>query len=109
MKKRKRIKIKWINLLLLITIIICASKFLSSSIQIIKWSIDNKNTDSQTNKITEITKIKEIKDNENTEIVNNEIVIDKNAPYWNFIKMNMIDADFNELKKLIKMSKDGLK
>lgn len=102
MKKRKRIKIKWINLLLLITIIICASKFLSSSIQIIKWSIDNKNTDSQTNKITEITKIKEIEDNENTEIVNNEIVIDKNAPYWNFIKMNMIDADFNELKKINK-------
>ena len=72
MKKRKRRKIKWVNLLLLITIIICASKFLSSSIQIIKWSIDNKNTDSQTNKITEITKIKEIEDNENTEIVNNE-------------------------------------
>lgn len=102
MKKRKRIKIKWINLLLLITIIICASKFLSSSIQIIKWTIDNKNTESQTNKITEITKIKEIEDNENTEIVNNEIVIDKNAPYWNFIKMNMIDADFNELKKINK-------
>ena len=63
MKKRKRIRIKWINLLLLTTIIICASKFLSSSIQIIKWSIDNKNTDSQTNKINEITKIKEIEDN----------------------------------------------
>lgn len=102
MKKRKRIKIRWINLLLLITIIICASIFLLSSIQIIKWTIDNKNTDSQTNKITEITKIKEIEDNENTEIVNNEIVIDKNAPYWNFIKMNMIDADFNELKKINK-------
>lgn len=102
MEKRKRIKIKWINLLLLITIIICASEFLSSSIQIIKWTIDNKNTESQTNKITEITKIKEIEDNENTEIVNNEIVIDKNAPYWNFIKMNMIDADFNELKKINK-------
>ena len=66
MKKRKRRKIKWVNLLLLITIIFCASKFLSSSIQIIKWLIDNKNTDSQTNKITEITKIKEIEDNENT-------------------------------------------
>lgn len=102
MKKRKRTRIKWINLLLLITIIVCASKFLSSSIQIIKWTIDNKNTDSQTNKITEITKIKEIEDNENTEIVNNEIIIDKNAPYWNFIKMNMIDADFNELKKINK-------
>lgn len=102
MKKRKRIRIKWINLLLLITIIICTSKFLSSSIQIIKWSIDNKNTNFQTNKITEITKIKEIEDNENTEIVNNEITIDKNAPYWNFIKMNMIDADFNELKKINK-------
>ena len=102
MKKRKRIKIKWINLLLLITIIICASKFLSSSIQIIKWTIDNKNTDFQTNKITKITKSKEIEDNENTEIVNNEITIDKNAPYWNFIKMNMIDADFNELKKINK-------
>lgn len=38
-----------------------------------------------------------------------KIVIDKNAPYWNFIKMNMIDADFNELKKINKDVKDGLK
>lgn len=101
MKKRK-IKIKWGNLTILLIILICTAIFIISIANILKWTIDNKKTDKQTEIITNIKVIEEVTDNENTEIIEQPITIDKNAPYWNFIKMNLIDADFNELKQINK-------
>lgn len=101
MKKRK-IKIKWGNLTILLIILICTAIFIISIANILKWTIDNKKTDKQTEIITNIKVIEEVTDDENTEIIEQPITIDKNAPYWNFIKMNLIDADFNELKKINK-------
>lgn len=101
MKKRK-IKIKWGNLTILLIILICTAIFIISIANILKWTIDNKKTDKQTEIITNIKVIEEITDDENTEIIEQPITIDKNAPYWNFIKMNLIDADFNELKQINK-------
>ena len=101
MKKRK-IMIKWGNLTILLIILICTAIFIISIINILKWTIDNKKTDKQTEIITNIKVIEEVTDDENTEIIEQPITIDKNAPYWNFIKMNLIDADFNELKQINK-------
>lgn len=101
MKKRK-IKIKWENLTILLIILICTAIFIISIVNILKWTIDNKKTDKQTEIITNIKVIEEVTDDENTEIIEQPITIDKNAPYWNFIKMNLIDADFNELKQINK-------
>lgn len=101
MKKRK-IKIKWGNLTIFLIILICTAIFIISVVNIIKWTIDNKKTDKQTEIITNIKVIEEVNDDENTEIIEQPITIDKNAPYWNFIKMNLIDADFNELKQINK-------
>ena len=101
MKKRK-IKIKWGNLTILLIILICTAIFIISIANILKWTIDNKKTDKQTEIITNIKVIEEVNDDENTEIIEQPITIDKNAPYWNFIKMNLIDADFNELKQINK-------
>lgn len=101
MKKRK-IKIKWGNLTILLIILICTAIFIISIANILKWTIDNKKTDKQTEIITNIKVIEEVTDDENTEIIEQPITIDKNAPYWNFIKMNLIDADFNELKQINK-------
>lgn len=101
MKKRK-IKIKWGNLTILLIILICTAIFIISIVNILKWTIDNKKTDKQTKIITNIKVIEEVTDDENTEIIEQPITIDKNAPYWNFIKMNLIDADFNELKQINK-------
>lgn len=101
MKKRK-IKIKWENLTILLIILICTAIFIISIANILKWTIDNKKTDKQTEIITNIKVIEEVTDDENTEIIEQPITIDKNAPYWNFIKMNLIDADFNELKQINK-------
>lgn len=101
MKKRK-IKIKWGNLTILLIILICTAIFIISIANILKWTIDNKKTDKQTEIITNIKVIEEVTDDENTEIIEQPITIDKNAPYWNFIKMNLIDADFKELKQINK-------
>lgn len=101
MKKRK-IMIKWGNLTILLIILICTAIFIISIVNILKWTIDNKKTDKQTEIITNIKVIEEVTDDENTEIIEQPITIDKNAPYWNFIKMNLIDADFNELKQINK-------
>lgn len=101
MKKRK-IKIKWGNLTIFLIILICTAIFIISIVNILKWTIDNKKTDKQTEIITNIKVIEEVNDDENTEIIEQPITIDKNAPYWNFIKMNLIDADFNELKQINK-------
>lgn len=101
MKKRK-IKIKWGNLTILLIILICTAIFIISIANILKWTIDNKKTDKQIEIITNIKVIEEVTDDENTEIIEQPITIDKNAPYWNFIKMNLIDADFNELKQINK-------
>lgn len=101
MKKRK-IKIKWGNLTILLIVLICTAIFIISIVNILKWTIDNKKTDKQTEIITNIKVIEEVIDDENTEIIEQPITIDKNAPYWNFIKMNLIDADFNELKQINK-------
>lgn len=101
MKKRK-IKIKWGNLTILLIILICTAIFIISIANILKWTIDNKKTDKQTEIITNIKVIEEVTDDENTEIIEQPITIDKNTPYWNFIKMNLIDADFNELKQINK-------
>lgn len=101
MKKRKII-IKWGNLTILLIILICTAIFIISIANILKWTIDNKKTDKQTEIITNIKVIEEVTDDENTEIIEQPITIDKNAPYWNFIKMNLIDADFNELKQINK-------
>lgn len=101
MKKRK-IKIKWGNLTILLIILICTAIFIISIVNILKWTIDNKKTNKQTEIITNIKVIEEVTDDENTEIIEQPITIDKNAPYWNFIKMNLIDADFNELKQINK-------
>ena len=41
------------------------------------------------------TNIKEKEDNENTELIN--APEDKNNDYWNYIKMNLLEVDFNDL------------
>ena len=95
---KKRIKVKWKNLLLFILIIISFITLIISSINIITWLIDSKNTKTEIKYIEEETEIEEIKDNENTEIIVQEQEIPKENPYWDYIKMNMISIDFKDLK-----------
>lgn len=98
MKKKKKRKLRWNNIILFILILIFLTILIISSINIIKWLKDSNNTNDKINNVQENTEIKEVEDSKSTEIISHED-INKNDPYWNYIKMNLIDVDFNELKE----------
>ena len=91
-------RIKWNNVIMFIIMLILFIILIISSIKIINWFIDNKKTNDNIKKINEIVDIKDTEDNENTEIIEQKD-IDKSNTYYDFIKMNLIDVDFKELKK----------
>lgn len=93
----KKLKIK--QLILLIISLILFITLIFSIVNIIRWILDSNNTNNQIEEIQNIVNIKESNDNENTEIIEQEN-IDENNPYWDYIKMNLINVDFNELKKI---------
>ena len=78
--------------------LICVGGICYSGYKIIEWKIDSDKTKEQTEKIEETAKIAEKDDDEKTEIVaqSNE---PPNTPYWNYIKMKLIDVNFDDLRK----------
>lgn len=94
MKKRK-ITPKHIVALLLLIFFLTA--FTISIINITKWILDSNTTNTQIEEIQNIVTIEESSDNENTEIIEQEPKEESN-PYWDYIKMNLINVDFQELK-----------
>ena len=68
-----------------------------SGINLIKWSMDAKNTEKQINEINTST---EVNDTIDTIIVNPPKEENKENPYWDYIKMNLINVNFKDLKKI---------
>ena len=98
--KRKRLRPKrWTIITMML---ICISVFCVSSYKIINWHLDSKSTNEQIASLEEKTDIKEVIDNEKTEIIEQKTEIPKADPYWDYIKMKLIDVDFKELKKINK-------
>ena len=61
--------------------------------------IDSNKTEEQIEKITEMVEIEEVEESENTEIIEQKEEPPKENPYWDYIKMNMINVNFNDLKQ----------
>ena len=97
--KRKKIKIKWKNIILILIIITSSITLLISIFNIIKWKIDSDKTNYEITNIQENINVEEIQDTENTEIIEPVIEVPKENPYWDYINMNMINVDFNGLKR----------
>ena len=95
--KTKR-KIKWKNIIYLLILLLLIAIFIFSLIKIIIWFKDNKNNDKIIKNINNIVNIEIVKDNDKTEVIEQENINESN-PYYDFIKMNLINVDFNELKK----------
>lgn len=96
-KKKKLVLRKHFVVLFLLFFIFLS---LFSSYNIIRWAIDAKNTEKQIEEIHEIVEIKEITDSTETEIVNpSKEEVKKENPYWDYIKMNLINVDFTNLKE----------
>lgn len=90
--KKNRNKIIFI---IIFTISFCG--LIYSSYKIINWLSDNKKISNQTKNILNKVKISEVIDNENTEKINPPE--DKFDPYWDYIKIPLIDVSFDELIK----------
>ena len=84
------------KLLIIIATLFFLLIFVYSGFNILIWHYDNTKIDEQVEVILKKTNINEIEDNKNTEIIENKV--DKSDPYWDYIKMNLINVDFNELK-----------
>ena len=94
MSTTKRYKLNKYKLLRLVLFIVFFIFFIISTKYIINWIKDNNKNSKQTKEILDSVDIKEIDDGD---IIGDNI--DKSDPYWDFIKMNLIDVDFKELKK----------
>ena len=96
MKKKRKLNIK--NLIVLILLVISITFFLVSIFKIGRWLLDYHFTSKQVNELNNVN-ISEQEDNENTEIITQETDIPKENPYWDYIKMKLINVDFKELKQ----------
>lgn len=97
--KKKRRRIRWNNVFLFLLIIIFIIVFIYSLIKLFDWLNDSKKSSNSIDIIQRYTNVTEIDDSNNTEIINNE-ELDETNPYWDYIKMNLIDVDFSELKEI---------
>lgn len=95
-----KIKLKWKNIILILIFLILFITLNISIYNIIKWKLDSNKTNEEINTIQENTNIEEVKDNKGTEIIKQAEKIPKENPYWDYIKMNMIDVNFDNLKKI---------
>lgn len=95
-----KIKLKWKNVILILIFLILFITLNISIYNIIKWKLESNKTNEEINTIQENTNIEEVKDNKGTEIIKQAEKIPKENPYWDYIKMNMIDVNFDNLKKI---------
>ncbi len=98
MKRKRRKKIRWKNVIIALLFIFFVTTGIVSIINIYHWKIDSNDVKSQLKDIDEINPVTEKKDNENTEIIEQDTEIPNSNPYWDYIKMNLINVDFEELK-----------
>ena len=95
-----KIKLKWKNIILILIFLILFITLNISIYNIIKWKLDSNKTNEEINIIQENANIEEVQDNKGTEIIKQAEKIPKENPYWDYIKMNMIDVNFDNLKKI---------
>ena len=95
-----KIKLKWKNIILILIFLILFITLNISIYNIIKWKLESNKTNEEINTIQENANIEEVKDNKGTEIIKQAKKIPKENPYWDYIKMNMIDVNFDNLKKI---------
>ena len=95
---KKKLKIKWFNIIISFIFIIAIISVVISSYNIIKWFIDKNEIESINNEINDSTKVSDVDDSNKTEIINQDKSLDKSNPYWDYIKMKLINVDFSKLK-----------
>ena len=98
MNKKKR-KLKWKNVIIILIVTALILTLIISIFNIVKWKIDSNKTNEEITNIQEDIDVDEVEDTENTEIIEPVEEPPKENPYWDYINMNMINVDFNVLKR----------
>lgn len=93
----KRTNCKKTQIIIHIVIFICIILVVFSAYNIYIWYKDSQDVQSYTDEINNSVEITELTDEENVTIVKSDE--DKSNPYWDYIKMNLIDVNFSELEK----------
>ena len=68
-----------------------------SGYRIYLWYHDSSNLEQEINKISDIANISEIDDTKKVTVVESDE--NKENPYWDYIKIKLIDVDFSDLQK----------
>ena len=98
MKKHKWEK-KFFRFLLLVIIILSFCLFMVSFLRIIQWAKESKEIQDLSSNAQKEVIMEEVEDDETTEIVEQPKKVEKFDPYWDYIKMNLLDVDFSNLRK----------
>lgn len=93
-KKKKNLKTKILALSLLF---IFMGIGVFSGVKVLAWKVDSDKTYSQIEMIEENVIIEEVEDTIETEIVNPPEEKNTENPYWDYIKMKLINVDFTNL------------
>ena len=96
-KKRRKKKLRFRKWVIVVFLIFFLSIFAVSINQVYQWLKDNKEIENISDDVVKDTKVKEKEDTENTENVNPPEDISND--YWDYIKINLLEVDFNELLK----------
>lgn len=95
------------NTITFFILLICIALLIYSGIQILNWFKDTNKIKDEMTQINEVVTITEISSEENTEII--ETKEEKSSPYYDYIKMDLIDVDFKELKNVNSDTKGWIK
>lgn len=98
MNKKKR-KLKWKNVIIILIVTTLIITLIISIFNIVKWKMDSNKTNEEITNIQEDIDVDEVEDTENTEIIEPVEEPPKENPYWDYINMNMINVEFNDLKR----------
>lgn len=86
------------NLIVLILFIVCLAGLAYSVISLVFWRLDTKKIDNQIDSINQTASVVENADSEKTQTFNPPP--DNSNPYWDYIKIPLIDVDLADLKKI---------
>ena len=78
--------------------LVCVAGIAVSTYKIIEWKVDSDRTKNQEEEISNVADVTEKEDDTKTEVVRQKEPDPKTGPYWDYIKMKLIDVDFSELK-----------
>ena len=93
--KRKKKKIRFKKWVIVVFMLFFLAILSFSGYKMYEWYKDNQEVKNIKDKVVDDTNVKEKEDNENTENINPPI--NEADDYWDYIKMSLLEVDFNEL------------